>query len=154
MRLVAFTFSISLPGVPESWESRSLGSLRSPGVLGVSGVPESQTVNCTFAGCLSYARYIELKSLPCTRIQNDTHENLAALTHFRFCLRFHFSDLDNLCCRAVFCNSLRNKVSLASFDKTCAPPSPFNYHAVQKRSLILEFNISRYGDRSSIHSNV
>ena len=50
MRLVAFTFSISLPGVPESWESRSLGSLGSPGVLGVSGVPESQTVNCTFAG--------------------------------------------------------------------------------------------------------
>ena len=49
MRLVAFTFSISLPGVPESWESRSLGSLGSPGVLGVSGVPESQTVNCTFA---------------------------------------------------------------------------------------------------------
>ena len=51
MRLVAFTFSISLPGVPESWESRSLGSLGSPGVLGVSGVPESQTVNCTFAEC-------------------------------------------------------------------------------------------------------
>ena len=55
MRLVAFTFSIGLPGVlgvlgvPESWESQSLGSLGSPGVLGVSGVPESQTVNCTFA---------------------------------------------------------------------------------------------------------
>ena len=32
MRLVAFTFSIGLPGV-----------------LGVSGVPESQTVNCNFA---------------------------------------------------------------------------------------------------------
>ena len=32
-------------------ESRSLGS---PGVLGVSGVPESQTVNCTFAGAVIY----------------------------------------------------------------------------------------------------
>ena len=55
MRLVAFTFSIGLPGVlgvPESWESQSLGSLGSLGVLGVSGVPESQTVNCNFAKSL------------------------------------------------------------------------------------------------------
>ena len=58
MRLVAFTFSISLPGVPESWESRSLGSLGSPGVLGVSGVPESRTVNCTFASYLDVVTII------------------------------------------------------------------------------------------------
>ena len=72
MRLVAFTFSISLPGVPESWESRSLGSLGSP------GVSNCKLYLCPRSGLWSVAPQLDQSYLLSSSLNHFNHISLGA----------------------------------------------------------------------------